>query len=104
MHAPILLENHPDKGLAFQVLTMALFSQFGTALIPYTEVAKQLMNWKTEKTAKARLNQLIQDGLVVVRFKFGVATTFVLVHDLANFILANRIVSISSTQKPQSAD
>lgn len=92
-------DTDPHEGLAFHILAMALFQQYGTALIPYVDVARELMGWKTEKTAKANLNKLVDEGLVIVRFEFGTANTFVLVQDLARFIMAKRTVTISSTKR-----
>lgn len=98
MNKQIFAKENPFDSLAFHVLVMSLFTQYGTAIIPYEDVARELMRWKSEKTAKARLPDLLEEGLVVVRFEFGTPTTFILAQDLAHFILANRTVTISSNR------
>ena len=88
-------DSHANESLAFHILAMTYFQKFGTAAIPYVEVAKEIMGWESEKTAKARLKDLINDGLVVMHFDYGSARTFVHVQDLAAFMMAKRTVTIS---------
>lgn len=80
--------------------TMSLFSMFETALVPFTDVARELFGWNHRKTAESKIIALKAEGLTFVQFELteNKKKHFVLVEDLAKFILSKRTVTIFSSE------
>ena len=73
--------------------------QYGTAVIPYPQVAADFLNWKAEKTAIAKYNDgtVAKLKLVTIQSDGGrKQPIFVAVQDLADFLLQNRKLAISN--------
>jgi len=82
--------------IAKLMLQSDLTDMFGGVLIPYKIVAEKIFHWK-EGTAKSRLasGKVSEMGLVTVRtYESTQAPVFVLVNDLANYLLLKRKVLI----------
>ncbi|AOW76887.1 hypothetical protein A3Q34_08485 [Colwellia sp. PAMC 20917] len=79
------------------MLMSSLMQQYGTAIIPYTRIAADYLNWKSEKTAMAKYNDGTVTKLQLVTIQSNVGRkqpVFVAVQDLADFLLSNRNVAI----------
>ena len=83
---------------AVNQIVLALENEFGTSLIPYSEVAARYLGWTKEKTAMAKLNDGTIKNLKLPTIKLipsSKCPVFVLAKDLAEFLLASRNVEIS---------
>lgn len=83
------------------LLTMSLFSMFNATLVPFTDIAREIFGWKHKKTAESKIEDLMAEGLTFVQFELteNKKKHFVLVEDLAKFIISKRTVTISSLEK-----
>jgi len=82
--------------IAKLMLQSGLADIFGSVLIPYKAVAEEVFEWK-EGTAKSRLSSgaVAEMGLVTLRvYESTQAPVFVLVSDLADFLLLKRRVLV----------
>lgn len=100
MNKVTTIEMSEMSHFSSHLLAMSLFSMFDTALIPFTDVARELFGWKHKKTAESKIADLMAEGLTFVQFELteNKKKYFVLVEDLAKFIMSKRTVTISSLE------
>ncbi|MBT1066160.1 pyocin activator PrtN family protein [Bowmanella sp. Y26] len=93
--------NHPDAqsnlsvGLWKNHLVGWLFTSYGSATVPYQQVASDYFGWTSAKTAQAKIAEVRKAGLVISDLEMGSKRHIVHISDLADFLLAKRTVSIS---------